>query len=342
GFSFFFYKDKETLLSLYDESKSFSTAVEKFSLKEKELAEKLKPAISGEYLAKIIDVLEKEGIVCVTKYSESYPVGLSEVYSPPFVLYAKGDIGLLKEEKIFSLFFSRKCLQTAKNTASHYAEELTSAGIVCVAGIAEGVDSSVISGGLRSGKIISVIAGGFDEIYPKENARFVDEIVEAGGLVLTEQVLGVKPMPYSFPFRNRIISGLGKALLVVSASKKSGTLHTVGFALDCGKDVYAVPYNIGVTSGEGCNAMIKAGAFLTDDPQDILTAFGIEKKEEEIPVTDETEAEIIKTVKEQGSAHIDYICETLKIPAAILSAKLQLLELKGLIVKTAGNYYSCK
>ncbi len=291
---------------------------------------------NAEYLNFVLTPLEKNGVKAITIDCEDYPKELLSTDIPPLVLYAKGNLELLKDEK-FSIVGSRKCLPLSIKTAEKYAEAISNVGLTLVTGIAEGIDKAVILTGLKTGKIISVIAGGFNRIYPASHVGLFEEICEKG-LVLSEHPLDVNPQPYFFPARNRIIAGLSKGTLIVSGGKKSGTKYTATFAEEYGRDLFAIPYNIGVTSGEGCNELIKLGAHLTDTPEDILSFYGLTGSEEEISFSKE-EQEVLKAL-ENGSLHIEKISTITGKKPFELTATLSFLEIKGAVVKVGSNVYS--
>lgn len=340
SFDFLDHKLKSTFLSYVDSGDELKVATSKMKqfLSEEDFSTLLNSA-NNDYLKDLIYSIEKENAVAVTKYSKTYPKYLNEIFCPPIVLYAKGNLNLLNSKNRFAIVGSRKCLSTDKKTAEYFAKELSNAGVTIITGIAEGCDSFAIKGAVNSGNIISVSAGGFDNVYPKENADLFS-LVAKHGLCISEQRPSVKSMPYMYPYRNRIIAGVADGVLVVSAGLKSGTLHTVSHALDQGKDVFAIPHDIGSTSGEGCNNLIKSGAFLTDTPEDILSYFGIEKPKEKKIDLEGFERELYEIIKEEGSAHVDLLSLKTGKKMYELIATLSMLEIKGVIVKSAGNYYS--
>lgn len=340
-FDFLDYKIKVDIVKRVNGGERISSILE--SLSDKISVENIaiiKNAENKEYLNNAVSTLNENGVTAITYYSNSYPESLKAVYNPPLVLYAKGNLELLKSEKIFAIVGSRKCLPQDKAIAEDYAKTLSNNGITIVTGIAEGIDSSAIKGAINSKNIISVTAGGFDKLYPSTNQDLFNEVAKCG-LILSEQRLGVQSTPYMYPVRNRIIAGLAVGVLVVSASVKSGTMHTVSHALDGGKEVFAIPHAIGVQSGEGTNKMIKAGAFLTDEPQDILSFYGIEQKREEkkLELT-EQESQIYSVIKDKGSVYIDELCAILNKRVFELMATLSMMEIKGVIIKSADNFYS--
>ena len=342
SFDFLDYKHKDTFINAYIKTGSLKDALFSDDVKECITNERLleiESFLSKDYIDNLVEVLDKNGVTAITKFSDSYPVSLNTIYSPPHILYAKGNLDLLSSKQILAIVGSRKSLPTSKAIGVNYAKTLTDAGMVIVTGIAEGVEEEILKATYNSGKVISVTAGGLDMVYPKQNAKLFSAVAE-NGLCLSEQRMGFKPMPYHYPFRNRLIAGLSKGVLVISAGLKSGTMHTVSYALDGGKDIFAIPYNVGVSCGEGCNALIKAGAYLTDKPEDIADFYGL-KIINDLPDMTDDERFVYDAIKDAGSIHVDELCEKVNIPTEKLVTKLLMLELKGLIVKNAGNYYSC-
>lgn len=238
--------------------------------------------------------------------------------------------------KLFTIVGSRKSLPPSKNIAVNYTKELSGAGYALVTGIAEGVDEAVLETALSvGGKAISVIAGGFDNIYPSSHKSLAERIAE-NGLLISEYPPEVKAMPYFFPLRNRILAALSKGTLVVSASKKSGTIITAEYAEEYGKDLFCVPYSVGIESGVGCNDLIKRGAMLTDSPDDLLDFYGEEKKEKVFLTSEEKE---VTDVLRNGELHIEKMCEALGKQIFEVMPILAVLEIKGVIVKNGNNVY---
>ncbi|MBE7061280.1 MAG: DNA-protecting protein DprA [Clostridiales bacterium] len=290
----------------------------------------------NEYFQYVLDGLNKREITAITIESEGYPETLMNTPCPPLVLYVKGDESILSQE-CFSIVGSRKCLPLSISLAERYTESIIDAGFVPVTGIAEGVDSAVLQKAIEKGaKVISVIAGGFDNIYPKSNTDLMEKVAEVG-VVISEHPPEVKPMPFHFPIRNRIIAGLSVGTLVVSAGIKSGTMHTAEYAVEYGKDLFAIPYSVGVASGAGCNELIKSGAILTDSPDDLLEFYNKSVKEKtELSLTEE-EKEIV-TALSDGQKHIEKLAVITGKQAYILTPLLSVLEIKGVVVRS-GNIY---
>ena len=221
--------------------------------------------------------------------------------------------------------------------AREFSGELASNGFTLVTGTAEGVDTEVIKAGLKTGAVIAVSAGGLNNIYPAMNNELIEEVAKKG-LVISENREDVKAMPYMFPIRNRIIAGLSTGVLVVSGKLKSGTMYTAGFCVDYGRDLFAVPYSVGIESGEGPNELIKKGAYLTDCANDILSFYGIASEKEEESSYSDTEREIIDALSD-GALHIEKIAEETKKQVYEITPALTVLEIKGVIYKNGTNTY---
>ena len=288
------------------------------------------------YLDYVISSLEKRDIVAITIVSEDYPKSLLQTDFPPLVLYAKGNVKLLSERS-FSIVGSRKSLPLSINVAKDYANALIDANFTLVTGIAEGVDEAVLDAAVKKrAKVISVVAGGLDHIYPKSNMSLAEKVVKTG-LLISEYPPEIAPQRYMFPVRNRIIAALSVGTLIVSAGLKSGTLYTAEYATEYGKDVFAIPYSVGVASGQGCNDLIKRGVSLTDTPNDILEFYGVENKKEQIELTEQEQS--IVSVLSDGEMHIDKISERVNKPVYEILTVLSMLEIKNVIVKNGANVY---
>ena len=286
------------------------------------------------YLDYVVNELNNKNIVAITFLSKNYPESLSNIEIKPLILYAKGNIELLKNE-IFAIVGSRKSLPLSISLTQKYASELIE-HFTLVTGSAEGVDSAVIQTALeKNGKVISVIAGGFDNIYPSVNKSLIDNVAKKG-LALSEHPPNVAPKPYYFPIRNRIFAGLAKGVLIVSGAIKSGTLYTAEYAGEYGKDLFAIPYSVGIKSGEGCNELIKSGAILTDKVQDILSFYNIEEEKVKIQLSQQ-EKEIVKVLSD-GQMHIEKLSNVLNKRTFEIMPILSSLEIKGIIIKS-GNIF---
>lgn len=220
-------------------------------------------------LEKYMEDMQKQEIDIVTIEDKEYPQLLKNIYDYPISLYCKGNKEILNRTS-FGIIGCREASPYGMKAARYFAYYLAQKGNNIVSGLARGIDSYAHIGALQAnGKTIGVIGSGLDVIYPKENQYLYDKIVKQNGAILSEYPLGVEPMKMHFPARNRIISGISKGIIVVEAKKKSGTLITVDFALEQGRDVYVVPGNIDSINSVGTNDLIKQGAQIATIFKDI-------------------------------------------------------------------------
>lgn len=289
-----------------------------------------------EELARYLDQLEKFGAFAVTVVSDDYPKLLLNA-NPPLVLFGAGNRSLLKE-RMFTIVGSRVTPAWAEAFGSKISGALADYFAI-VTGLAEGGDRAAISGALPKKKIISVLPCGLDQCYPAAHAALKQKILK-DGLLLSEYPLGDKPKKHVFHARNRILAGLSEGVLVLSAASKSGALITANFALDYNRNVFALPCSIGVARGEGCNELIKNGAFLVTKPSDILDCYGILPKAEKPILLSKQEEQLLDLLKEDESFHIAVLAERLGLPVYEVSTLLAALEVKGMVVKTGGNQYA--
>lgn len=207
---------------------------------------------------RMIEYMAKNAIKYITIYDDIYPDKLKNIYDPPVVLFYKGNINMINNKNI-AIVGARKASQYGIKTAYNISKELSDKYTI-TSGLALGIDSASHKGSVNSiNSTIAVIGSGLDYMYPKENVVLYNQIFKKG-LILSEYPVGVRPLPTNFPARNRIISGLSDGVIVVEASQKSGSLITVDFALEQGKNVYAVPGNIDSLLSYGTNELIKNGA----------------------------------------------------------------------------------
>ena len=202
--------------------------------------------------------------------NEKYPILLKQIYDPPKCLYVMGNIEILNNQSI-AIVGCREATEYGKKAATYFSYNLAKQNVTIVSGLARGIDSYSHIGTLKAnGKTIAVIGSGLDIIYPKENEQLAKKIVEQGGAIISEYPLGTRPQKEYFPARNRIISGISQATLVIEAKEKSGSLITADFAMEQGKDVYSVPGNINSKNSVGTNNLIKDGAIPVSKFSDIL------------------------------------------------------------------------
>lgn len=190
---------------------------------------------------KSLKYMEYHNIDIISIADKEYPPYLREIYNPPICLYIKGNKNIFKQLGM-GIIGCRECSNYGKEVAQKFSYDLASNSINIVSGLAKGIDSYAHLGALYAkGLTTAVLGSGIDQIYPKENAYLVDKILRTNGAIISEYPIGTEPTKMNFPARNRIISGISKGLLVVEAKKKSGTLITVDFALEQGRDVFIIP-----------------------------------------------------------------------------------------------------
>lgn len=276
-------KKIQSLLEQYKDPKTIYHLKEKDLSKIKGIGEKsiknmVNPQIR-ESVERHIQYMIKNEIDIISIHNSKYPKILKEIYDPPISLYVKGNTNILNQKAI-GIVGCREASRYGKSVAKYFSYHLAQEGINVVSGLAKGVDSYAHVGAIckvnmakkweNCGKTIAVVANGLDIIYPKENEMLQKEILRTGGAIITEYPLGTKPEKMNFPARNRIISGISKGILVVEAKEKSGTLITVDFALEQGRDVFVVPGNINSSNSVGTNCLIKQGAKLVTNYTEIF------------------------------------------------------------------------
>ncbi len=281
--------------------------------------------------------LKRRGYFALTIADEDYPESLKYANSPPLVLFGMGKRELLGTRK-FCIVGSRITPPWAEKMGRALAEEL-SEYFTIVTGLAEGGDLSAASGALAGGKLISVLPCGLEGCYPPAHTAWKTKIA-ASGLVLSESLFDEPIRKYAFHARNRILAGLSEGVLVLSAAKRSGALITADLALDCGREVFALPYPPAMVHGEGCNELIKKGACLVTEAEDILSAFGLERRERTQISLSPQEARVLDVLKTYGESHTAVIAEKASMSVFEVSAVLASLEIKGLAARAGGNKFN--
>ena len=279
----------------------------------------------------------------ITIEDKNYPQLLKEIKNPPKKLYFLGKI--FPKENCFAIVGTRKCSNYGKEVAYKTASQLSEAGLTIVSGLAPGIDTIAHKATIeRKGRTIAVLGTGLDRkvIYPKSNLRLIDKILEYGGAIISEFEPKTHGTKYTFPQRNRIISGLSLGVLVVEARMKSGALITANYAKEQGRKIFAVPGSVFSQTSKGCHFLIKNGAKLVEDAKDILEELGIRKLEarkKEIEGRTPEEILILEVLKE-GALDIEKIIEKTKLSPSKVACTLSILEIEGKIKNLGGNTYS--
>lgn len=290
----------------------------------------------GKYFSQVIEKLEEQGVTPVAYGSELYPKAWLDLPDAPLVLYAKGDLSLLNT-RLFCVVGSRRTPPAVLKFSEKLCEDL-STSLTLVSGVADGADTAVIEGALKRGRVVCLLAGGFSSI-PKSNPALL-KAVEEKGLLLAPHQNDVPVFAFSYEYRNKLLALLSEGTLVLSAGEKSGALITAKYAEEFGKKLFALPYAPNSASGSGCNRLIKKGAKLVENAQDVLVEFGLEVKEIPAVALTETESRAVDYLKRVGEAHVSELAEELKLPLFKIPVLLSSLEMKGVVVKLGGNRYT--
>ena len=221
----------------------------------------------------ILEECARKDIFLLTAQDALYPQRLKNIYDPPLLLYGRGSMPLFDEEAAVAVVGTRSCSPYGIRTAERFGFEMSKQGGLVVSGLARGIDAASQLGALRAGGLTAAVLGcGVDVVYPPENDRLYEDVA-ASGVLLSEYPPGAEPFGWHFPARNRILSGLCLATLVVEAPEKSGALITAATALEQGRDVFAIPGPLDAEGSVGCNRLIRDGAGLATESWDILREY---------------------------------------------------------------------
>lgn len=291
----------------------------------------------------------------------SYPALLREIADPPITLYVRGDWQGCFERPGVAVIGSRMCSTYGENASEMLARDLASRGICVISGLARGIDTAAHRGAMRGGgKTVAVLGTGIDGVYPKENTRLVREILDSGGAVVSQFPLGTPPLKDNFPYRNRIISGLSLGVLIIEATERSGSLITARLATEQNREVMAVPGNITSRNSVGTNYLIKAGAKLVQQWQDVVaelpsdvaaailpprideneTASGIAQTNIAPADLNDTERKVWQQLSSDEPVHIDVLLESSGLSFGDLNAALVALDIRDLIRVLPGKHYA--
>lgn len=295
------------------------------------------------YAKKISD----SGIRWITIFDETYPKLLAQIYDPPIVIYYKGEPDW--DKKAIAVVGTRKMTGYGKMATEQFTKGLSLAGLTIVSGLARGIDSQAhLTAVSENGRTIAVLGGGLNNIFPPENRNLAAKIADNFGAVISEFPPSYPSLPGNFPARNRIISGLSLAVLVIEAAEDSGSLITARSALEQGREVFAVPGPITSSLSKGPIDLIKEGARIVFSPEEILEELGISNRSHQSNMTDrsdrnlsEEEKRVLK-VLENETRHIDEIGRQLLLPSPKISALLLKMEISGLVQNIGAGIYCRK
>jgi len=274
----------------------------------------------------------------IRRGDSSYPECLRSIESPPSILWGIGETGILGSGSRVAIVGSRQATEYGRGVAYDLAKSLAGRGITVISGLAYGIDTAAHEGALAGGgKTIAVLGCGIECPYPKENLRLRHEISRSGA-VISEFPGETEPTSWNFPRRNRIISGLSQAVVIVEAAEKSGALITAQWALAQGREVFAVPGNITSERSAGTNRLIQSGAHPLLSIEDLLTTLKLPWKEKQ-PVIRPPEEEAILTSLDRGIRSMDQVADSTGINASEIAACLVSLEIRGEIRALPGGLY---
>lgn len=288
-------------------------------------------------------------MIKITIKDNKYPEQLRKIDNPPKQLYLKGNIKLLNAPGI-SIIGSRKCTKYGEKLAKKFAKELSLYGLTIISGMAKGIDSFAHIGCIEgTGNTIAVLPSGLNNIYPEENKKLFDEIIQNNGLIITEYEENEEAESKKFLERNRIVSGLAIGTLVIEGGYRSGTSVTAKLTKEQGKKVFCIPSSLENKKGITPNKLIKEGAFLVTEAEDITSKYPelkLKKKHEEkfkkeILVNEEYK-EIYNCLDSEKVIHINEIAKIVNLSINEISYKLMMLELEDKIVSLPGNNYKKK
>lgn len=289
--------------------------------------------------------IEKENILVFSIQDENYPALLKQIPDSPYIIYMRGNLDCLNMPMV-AIVGSRKLTAYGNQVARSFARDLANNGICVVSGLAFGVDACAHLGALDAkGKTIAILGNSLDNasIGPRSNFQLAQEILENGGLLISEFPIETKGAVWTFPSRNRIMAGMSIGTLVVEAAEKSGSLITANLALDYNREVFAVPGPIFSPQSVGTHKLIKSGAKLVASVADILEELKIEqnveltKQKMDLELTEEEKT--ILSVLSHEREYIDRITKMTKLETATVSSTLSMLEIKGLVKNIGGQNY---
>jgi DNA processing protein len=330
-----FQSDLEELQSVEGVRKNTAQAIVKFKRAEK--------------IDRELDELERQKVGVLTLKDPRYPFLLAKIHDPPPYLYYKGSVSI-QDDRSLAVVGSRLASPYGIKMTERLAWGLSQKGLTVVSGMARGIDSAAHQGALMAqGRTVAVLGSGLDVVYPQENKKLFDRIVEMG-LVYSEFPLGTLPERQNFPIRNRIISGMSLGVVIVEATQRSGSLITARLALDQGREVFAVPGSVESFKSSGTHSLIKQGAKLVEHAQDILEELHwedthpmdppelkMEGHEKDLSLS--AQEKQIRDLLSNGALHVDQMVRQAGIGISPLLSLLLEMELKGLIKQLPGKFF---
>lgn len=283
--------------------------------------------------------MTSERVPYLTRRSRSYPPLLAAIHDPPRRLYLRGEGSVeMLSRPAAAVVGTRSCSPYGAQVARRLGRELAAAGVTVVSGLARGVDAEAHRGALEAGgPTVAVLGCGIDRDYPRAHAALARRIAEVG-LLVSEYEPGVEPAPWRFPARNRIIAGLAAATVIVEARARSGALITADFALEDGREVFAVPGEITSALSRGTNELLRLGAAPLLEPGDVLALLGLEEAPVRSVALLSEQAKSVRELLADHAVSIDELSERSGLAADAVAAALVELELSGEVVCAEGVY----
>lgn len=339
-------KIKNIIETLEDVSVIFSSNISKYAISKGLTASDVNEIvqIDKDMINTYINNLHSQNICIFTILSKIYPDNLKQIYNPPLILYAKGNLKLLSFEDTLAVVGTRRCTNYGKEVTKEFCKIFASKNICIISGLADGIDTIAHETTLEyMGKTIAVIGSGFGNIYPANNIKLADKIIENKGLIITEYEPQEKAQAFHFPARNRIIAGLSKGVLVVEAPARSGALITKEYALECNREIFVVPGRINDIYSKGSNEIIKScqGSIVLS-ADDVLEFYG-KSNNSNLEIKDlqlSMDEQIILDLLSVDDVHYETLLIQSGIKPSLLNSLLMKMELKGIIKKLPGNIYT--
>lgn len=352
----------------------FRTAANVLQARERELREVVGPKLA-QRIAQYSDasdieaqetLIEEYGVDLITLNDNRYPLRLAEIYDPPLTLFVRGSL-LEADERAVAIVGTRKATPYGIRTAERLARGLAARGITVVSGMAAGIDAAAHNGAIgAAGRTIAVLGCGVDTVYPANHGELMHRVIQ-NGCVLSQFPMGMKPLKGNFPYRNRIISGLTLGTIVVQAPESSGALITAHTALEQGREIFAVPGEVGHRNSAGPHKLIREGAKLVESADDVLAELELAAEQlpqapslaevdtvgrpdrpaapapapqpAAAPAASEHERSILATLRQDGS-FVDEIAQACRMSVAEALSTLTMLELKGLVRQFSGKRFA--
>lgn len=307
--------------------------------------------ISLDDCARTLEHCQRENIAVLCYSDKDYPERLRATHFPPTLLFVTGDIAALNRPLAVAGVGARYCTQYGRDAVSHICVPLAKAGIALVSGLAHGIDAEVHRAALKnSGPTVAVMGTPIDHTYPAQHAGLRRDIEQGGGAVVSEYAPGYEYNRGLFPQRNRIISGLSRAVIIFEAARKSGTMITANWALDDGRDVFAVPGSIFAPQSEGTNLLLRQGAMPATSAVEVLEALDLRSSgyeqlmlEEAAPAPQlSTQQQKIYDVLERGECTVDVLSDCTGFAPHVLLAELTAMEIDGAVLARGGAKYAIR